>query len=194
MECNGSGHCLVVDNLLICKHDCKLTPCPNFPICDTACPRYILDFNSGVCFGCFKVDKLEFQEEKNWTCPICTISNKISVKLPKCSHKLCMNCVKRIYYPDFSDFPANTVESLQEPKFPYPDQEDDYFNSIIPEPKHSNSSSSPTESWVMNYDKKLEKWRNKWYRFLYKREVGNSENLGADGFIGYIRHCPFCRS
>lgn len=169
MECNGSGHCLIVEKLVICNHECKLEKCPNFNICGTSCPRYILEFNSGLCFGCFNVGILGFQEEKNWYCGICTLGFQESVKLPKCSHKLCIECVKKIYYPSLWDEMQNP-----EPEFPYPELEEEYFQTL-----------SDTTVWTLPEHPKLSKWRTQWY--------GLSVRAGISREPTYIRHCPFCR-
>lgn len=55
---------------------------------------------------------LEFRD--NIDCPIC-FDTKRCVSQPRCSHWVCIDCCKRWIYGD-------------EPQFPYPDIEDEYYN------------------------------------------------------------------
>lgn len=120
MECDGHGYCLNVRQL-VCTHECRLQECPNFRLCGNREPQFILDFNQGVCNACtahFGPHLLDFYDHCTFECPVCLRTTDHPIGLPRCSHRLCLDCFRVIYLDETSPFPA----------FPYsPEQENEYF-------------------------------------------------------------------
>ena len=177
MECNGLGHCLALKDLL-CKYKCKPESCPNFKICDSYLPRYMMDLNNGVCnicIYCIPVTNnsqyvLYFEEEKNWSCPICYEICSQSVRIPKCRHKVCSDCFKKIFFPEYQE------EFFQDaPKFPYPDKEDDYYSTM-----------SVVDDFLSINDRNIIKWKK-------EQHLWNLEKRKQLSSLRFIRHCPICR-
>ena len=102
----------------------------------------------------------------NIECPIC-LEVKRSISQPKCDHTLCIECFKRCYYGD--------DDTENEPKFPYPDIEDEYFDDDDQEnPKWENDY-----PLIKIYNAEWNKWNDK-----REEKHVNESNL---------RVCPLCR-
>lgn len=123
--CHGDGSCLQQSfspNDYIysfpCVHNCKPLPCYNSFVCNRICPLWCLNIHGGTCINCaVSFGKLYFNGTNE--CPVC-LDNKDLIKLPNCSHAMCSDCFKRCYM--YSD-------DINEPPFPYPDIEEEYFDN-----------------------------------------------------------------
>lgn len=177
--CTGVGDCLEqncdrsIDSVyvkyrdVICHHDCQPVKCPNFAVCGEICPQWYFNCHRGWCWSCKDMfgKTLTFLEEPA-ECPICTEVGSCVVQ-PNCTHSVCITCFKRMRI----EGPPRTGE----PQFPYPDREDEYFDT-------GNEPSNPLyhDPLVQQYNRDWERWDNEWnYRH------GMEENL---------RKCPLCRS
>jgi hypothetical protein len=96
-------------------------------------------------------------------CPIC-LEFKRSISHPNCEHTLCIECFKRCYYGD-----DNTEN---EPKFPYPDIEDEYYED------QDNPKWETDYTLIKIYNEEWNKWDDE------KTQKYNEE---------YLRTCPLCR-
>jgi hypothetical protein len=108
-------------------------------------------------FGDLKItEKLE--------CPIC-LEISICVIQPQCTHHVCIDCFKRCH--------LNRNNPEGEPVFPYPEIEDEYFDSA--------ENESKWEDYPL-----IEVYNNEWNAWDGAREekYEREENL---------RKCPICR-
>jgi len=173
-QCDGSGLCLTTT--LVCDYYCKLIECPNAPICMNQEPQFILEFNNGVCTECVtrlgrslenlspSQPALEFKDEIE--CPVC-FQVRAGAKNPRCSHYLCLICLKAIYWYDES------LDGLiPRPEFPKPEQEEDYYSS--PE-------LFINDDLVNEWKRKIGTWNEHrvWYVIHNKK---------------YLKRCPVCRA
>jgi len=97
----------VLDNLIkleeenIKKNQNGDTQCANFEICNDWSYIETLNLRNGLCFNCdgifsdWENGKLIYLD--NTECPIC-LEVKRCVKFLKCSHYVCINDFKRIFY------------------------------------------------------------------------------------------------
>lgn len=127
-SCNGDGNCLVQTGLggneyeqSTCVHNCIPKPCPNYPVCGTVAPQWVLDCNHDHCMNCAIFGwKLKFKYEIE--CPVCLDERNIGVTNPNCEHAICIPCFKRMYYGE--DLPQPSLPSdLDEEYYADPDNE-----------------------------------------------------------------------
>jgi hypothetical protein len=174
--CSGDGDCLTQtfdENTYgknpeySCQHDCQPQECPNFRVCGTLAPRWYFGCHGGRCWGCkYKFGKnLTFLDEPQ-ECPVC-LETGLCVIQPNCSHSICIACFKRTR--------VNGPPRTGEPQFPYPDREDEYFET-------GNESSNPMfhDPLIVKYNADWNLWQDDW-----DRRYASEENL---------RKCPLCRS
>ena len=100
----------------------------------------------------------------NLECSVC-FETKRSIEQPNCKHTLCIDCFKRCYYKCYD------VEN--EPIFPYPDIEDEYYDN------QENSKWDNDYPLIKIYNEECNKWHDK-IEQKYKYEK-------------YLRKCPLCR-
>lgn len=177
MQCDGCGYCLTVHNI-ICEFNCKLCKCSNFTICNNKEPYYILDFNRGVCNDCSvnfgkcienptsSIPKLVFSED-SFTCPVCLQISTKNVKNPRCSHYLCVTCMKAIYVYNIS-----TDEFPKEPSFPHPEKENEYYE---------NPEWFLHDKFVISWKKQMGSWNEDRMKYILTNKK-------------YLKRCPICRS
>jgi hypothetical protein len=121
--CKGNGECLeqISERTYIvsqCAHDCEPQRCPNFIVCRTTCPQWVLDCNHGTCMSC-AIEEWDLKTQEDEDCSTC-FKRKVCVTNPHCDHMLCGKCFRKIYC-------ARNV--WKQPRFPYPkDVEDEYDN------------------------------------------------------------------
>jgi len=90
--CGHKNHNKICD--VFCPHNCKPVECNNFILCENSISEWENKMNSGICFDCtFKYGKINFINEID-ECPIC-LESKPNVKI-FCSHKMCIDCWKKI--------------------------------------------------------------------------------------------------
>jgi hypothetical protein len=148
--------------------------CKNYELCKSILPKWWFDCKGNyLCTNCHMLFDTWDESHKgkgileisdNLECPIC-MENKRSITQPNCEHTLCIECFKRCYYGD--------PDTDNEPKFPYPDIEDEYNDD--PE----NQKWESEYPLIKIYNEEWNKWDDKRY------EKYNNEE--------YLRHCPLCR-
>jgi len=152
--------------------------CKNYELCESVLPKWwfeckgnYLCINCHMLFGTWKFQGQEYKTGKgileisdNAECPIC-LEVKRSISNPNCEHTLCIECFKRCYYGD-----DNTEN---EPKFPYPDIEDEYYEN------QENSKWDKYKPLIKIYNEEWNKWDDE-KNEKYTNEVN-------------LRKCPLCR-
>jgi hypothetical protein len=176
MQCDGSGYCLTVKALL-CTHECRREPCPNVDLCGNEEPRFLLEFNRGVCntcasaFGCSLENPSPSADPvlpvsapaADRECPVCLTNDVALWGQPRCCHMLCVSCLRVIY----------GWESLEEgPPFPLPsDQEDEYYD---------NPNVFLNDPTIQSWKLEMGSWRRQRLQFILQNQR-------------FIKHCPVCR-
>ena len=146
-----------------CPHNCQPTSCANGQICGTVnLPEWVTNFKHGCCISCARQFGKVLAFVGTQECPICMDAGEC-VKQLNCDHYICISCFKRCYYG----------EDPPQPPFPYPEQEDEYYDGDSDDPKWKNDP--VIQKWWEDCDM----WDDKRCR-KYRSE----ENL---------RHCPLCR-
>lgn len=175
--CSGFGECLqqsleigiayTKNTDILCEHNCQPLKCPNFAVCGDESQKWVYGCHGGRCIHC----NMNFR--KNLTindtpeeCPICTEVSQCVV-LPNCTHRLCITCFRRCY--------VNGPPRVGEPPFPYPEKEDEYF-----ETGNEHTNQLYHDPLVMKWNDDWEKWDDEW-----NSKYRNESNL---------RTCPICRA
>ena len=174
--CTGYGECLMqtfdCNNYgkypdMVCEHNCEPVKCPNFAMCENAGPKWYLGCHDGRCQPCnmFFGKNLTFKEEPE-ECPVC-METTLCVGQPNCSHAVCIVCFRRCRF--------NGPPRRGEPPFPYPDKEDEYFDT-------GNEPENPLyhDPLVVKYNRDWNRWEDAW------QEANSMEEN--------LRKCPICRS
>jgi len=152
--------------------------CKNYELCETVLPKWwfeckgnYLCTNCHMMFGTWKFQGQEYKTGKgvleisdNIECPIC-LEVKRSISQPNCEHTLCIKCFQRCWY--------GKDDTENEPKFPYPDIEDEYYED------QDNSKWETNYPLIKIYN---EEW-NKW----------DDEKIQKFDNEEYLRMCPLCR-
>jgi len=83
------------------EEECSTQPCPNAEVCrETSWPLWLMDCHGGRCLNCnchFGRD-LAFDNIAD-ECPVCYEENVRKVKMPFCTHRLCVPCFRRMFAP-----------------------------------------------------------------------------------------------
>ena len=147
--------------------------CKNYELCESVLPKWWFDCkgcylctNCDMMFGTwkneaagiYKTGKGVLDVYDNVECPIC-LDMKRSVSQPNCEHTLCIDCFKRCYYGE------------NEPTFPYPDIEDEYYDD------------SEHPKWDTEYPF-IQIYNNEWEEWDDKKNRNEEEHL---------QRCPLCR-
>jgi hypothetical protein len=134
--------------------------CKNYELCcDTV---FAAPFkNNYLCDDCDNTYEKQLEIKENVECPIC-LDIKRGVLQPRCSHFTCVDCFKLCYY----------FYEIIEPKFPYPDLEDEYDDDIH-NPKWINDYPLIRPYWkeLRNYNSKIKEKKKK----------------------TFLKKCPLCR-
>jgi hypothetical protein len=153
--------------------------CKNYELCRETIPDWWFQCKGNyLCTGChmmfgtWKNEKAGVNQtgkgvldiSDNLDCHIC-LEVKRSISQPNCEHTLCINCFQRCYYGD--------QDTENEPKFPYPDIEDEYDENQE-NPKWDNDY-----PLIQIYNKIWNKWDDE-----KTHKYTNEEHL---------RKCPLCR-
>lgn len=147
--------------------------CRNFEICESWFIIENLHTASGeLCFNC-DVSFSDWENGKHGNgilifkddteCPICLETTRC-VKFPKCNHYICITDFKRCFYGQ---------QRINEPQFPYPELEDDYYLKNQGHPYYEN------DPVIIKYHEEWNNWDN-----YYESKMENEQNL---------RKCPLCR-
>ena len=146
--------------------------CKNFELCksalDTTNPELCLSCQmvfgtSPYTFICRGKGTLDFKD--NVECPVCLDDCKRGVSQPRCEHFTCLDCFKRCYYGDTEG----------EPKFPYPEIEEEYINS-----------DEEYGKWEADYPLILP-----WCNAFNKWNALQDEKYNTES---HLRVCPLCRA
>jgi hypothetical protein len=117
--------------------------------------------NNYLCDECHSAYEKQLEIKDNIECPIC-LEIKKGVSQPLCSHFTCVDCFKLCYYS----------HEIIEPKFPYPDLEDEYDDDMN-NPKWINDYPLIRPYWI-----ELRKYNSK------IKEKNKKE---------FLKICPLCR-
>ena len=137
--------------------------CKNYEVCEDVLPRWWYDCKENyLCTNCDMMFGKPLGINNDTECPIC-LEKKRCIAHPGCQHSTCIDCFKRCYYGDDN--------RDDEPKFPYPDIEDAYYDD--------------PERWLRNYPL-IRKWNDEWNKWEDERqEKYDSESN--------LQRCPVCR-
>ena len=151
------------------KEDGGGIKCKNYVICEAVLPLWWFDCkekylcsNCDIMFGDLGKTDGVLQMSGILECPIC-LENKECISQPRCKHSLCIDCFKRCHYGENPD---------DEPVFPYPDIEDEYYDD-------SQNAKWANYPLIEIYNTAHNKWDDERIE-KYEKE----ENL---------RVCPLCR-
>lgn len=164
MECDGSGLCLTT--FMICNFNCTQEECGNFFVCNNTAPRFILNFNNGLCNDCCTKFGAVLFKVYNIDCPVCLQIKELGSTNPRCIHVLCISCLKSIYWDD-----PNISEFINEPKFPYPSLENDYYE---------NPGEFINDELINSWKKNFGSWNSNRINYIFKNRK-------------YLKRCPICR-
>ena len=122
--CEGDGDCFILiddikeefgkDPNVICKHNCTLKECPNFPMCRNRRPFYILDSHDGFCPICAIVIGRKLETVESALCVGCQKTYNEAIQQPQCQHCLCSRCFKNIYFFYLSEIYESEEDEDQE--------------------------------------------------------------------------------
>jgi hypothetical protein len=76
---------------------CHPVRCPNFELCATEVPLWLLHCHSNRCPLCdvhLNADVVEVQATEEFECAVCYEVCTVAAKLKGCSHSLCVSCFK----------------------------------------------------------------------------------------------------
>lgn len=166
--CKGEGICLLQTDegyrrWKPCQHNCQLVKCPNFALCSTLYPLWLLRAHQGMCYSCnITFGRNLLPATSKDTCPLC-LHSLSEWKLPSCEHEMCTQCVHSIYFgswklksPDkFEEYDPDYIEPIdaQEPTSSDSDSDGDTPYSVNPvnEEQHQPScpvcQASPKQPW-----------------------------------------------
>jgi hypothetical protein len=104
LACRGLGRCLEADDSdpfplagwcgLV---SCLPVRCPNFLLCRRQDPAVMMDAVGGRCLLCnmeFGRSLTFFKPAKGEECPICLECESLQMRLPGCTHSVCLPCYR----------------------------------------------------------------------------------------------------
>ena len=170
MECkNNNKNNNKKYNKLLSRWEIK---CKNYELCESTFPfvnghppkDWVLCIGCDIMFGAWKGGRGILEISDNVECPVC-LEVKRGVSQPKCGHMACIDCFKRCWYGDDN--------SENEPRFPYPEIEEEY--SWSPDDPKWADEYPLIEIYNLTWDKWNDDKEEK-----YKTETN-------------LRKCPVCR-
>lgn len=151
--------------------------CKNYELCKAVLPKLWFEYMGRyLCMECHimfgtwgegensRTGKGILEISDNLECPIC-LEIKRSIIQPNCEHTLCIECFKRCYYGD--------SDNENEPKFPYPNVEDEYYED------ENNQKWKTDYPLIKIYHEEWDKWNDE------KNQKYEEET--------YLQQCPLCR-
>ena len=119
-----------------------------------------------ICYACSldKLHNVNFLIQENGECCIC-FEEKVLLNLPTCTHKVCTQCCKTIYYGSTSiEPPTISINDIERPEWPYP-----FYSSNEEEFKGTR------KDWMIWDDKEAEYsiFTNKYFNEYHKPELNN---------------------
>jgi len=138
--------------------------CKNHIVCDAVLPKWWYDCKGCyLCINCLVLGWGNLRTFIEMECPICLDTNTVITR-PTCEHHpICVSCFKRCYY--------GVREN--EPKFPYPEVEDEYFDD------QDNPKWESDYPLIRTYNKEWNDWED-------LREYKNQTEQN-------LRTCHYCR-
>jgi hypothetical protein len=137
-KCKGDGDCLNqtesgYESNQSCEHKCVPIQCPNYIVCKTILPQWVLHCHSGTCMHCNMMfgkwnndnNKHILKSKDDTECPIC-LETKLCVSQPRCDHYTCVDCFRRCYYG---------VETSNQHDFPYSSDIENEYDTDPENPK-----------------------------------------------------------
>ena len=127
-----------------------------------------------VCMSCTSSGQLgwtDFLNQENGECCVC-LEEKILLKLPTCSHKICLQCCKTIYYGSTDvEPPTISRNDIERPEWPYP------FHC-----SNEEELKGTRKDWMIWDDKEGEysDFTNEYFNEFYKPEL---KNKSYDEFV-----------
>jgi hypothetical protein len=112
-RCSGDGGCWEQsdDDMNVhvrafdCPHNCALVKCPNFAVCGSADPQWLVDCHDGLCGDCavytgpLQIITLPVGQEGQ-ECPVCLEAMAAAVQHDQCPHRTCTGCFRRMVLGD----------------------------------------------------------------------------------------------
>lgn len=152
----------------IADHDVAL--CMNHQVCGTTdLPDWWYECKGHyLCMNC-DIAKLGYLEFSTGECVVCMENDMTLVRIPNCTHHMCVACFKRVLYGKPPVFP----------QFPYDDDVNDAYDDVhrgTPEYDEFIKLYPLIARWERQYD-----WVDEQHDLDHERE----ENL---------RRCPICRA
>ena len=151
--------------------------CKNYELCEAVLPKWWFECKGNyLCTNCHMMfgtwgsgenahtGKGVLEISDNLECPIC-YEVKRSISQPNCEHTVCIECFKRCYYGD--------DDTENEPKFPYPDIEDEYYDN------QENPKWDDDYPLIKKYNEDWNKWDDE------KNQKYENEK--------HLQKCPLCR-
>jgi hypothetical protein len=180
MVCNGDGSCLIQSDIneytrRCCLVDPMCVPVrfPNYLICDTTLPLWVLHCHRGTCMNC-AIEygrRLVFYHpeiSKRPMCPVCLEEQDCFV-LHHCSHGICVPCMRRdgwiLESPQAEDFGFAPPDDWEG------DEDDDTFNA-----------------WAAAEPESYQDYRN-----ALDRQQEERESTATRFSSKVIKQCPVCR-
>ena len=119
-----------------------------------------------ICYSCinYKLRHVNFLIQENGECCVC-IEEKLLLNLPACTHTVCIQCCKTIYYGSTSiEPPKISINDVEYPEWPYP-----FYSSNEEEFKGTR------KDWMIWDDKEAEYsvFTNKYFNEYSKPELNN---------------------
>jgi hypothetical protein len=119
-----------------------------------------------ICYTCINdnLRHVNFLIQENGECCVC-LEEKILLNLPTCTHTVCIQCCKTIYYGSTSIEPPNvSLNDIEHPDWPYP------FHC-----SHEAEFKGTRKDWMIWDDKEevYSVFRNEYFNEFYKQELKN---------------------
>jgi hypothetical protein len=142
-RCSGDGGCWeqseddmnVCVRAFDCPHNCALVKCPNFAVCGSAEPLWVIQCNDGLCGDCaitiggpLQIVALPAAQEgaqgsqEGEECPVCLEVMTAAVQHGACSHRSCAGCFRRMLLG------ARDTSQQEEPS---DDEENEAWNAAL---------------------------------------------------------------
>jgi hypothetical protein len=111
--CEGDGCCWeqseddmdLYERAFDCPHNCALVKCPNFAVCGSAGPLWVIQCHDGLCADCaviiggpLQIVTLPAVQEgqEGEECAVCLEAMTAAVQHGACSHRSCTSCFRRM--------------------------------------------------------------------------------------------------
>jgi hypothetical protein len=134
-----------------------------------------MEFGSWSAGSMVKTGKGKLTFEDNIECPVC-YEIATGVSYPRCDHMICVSCFKRFFYQEGNTKLETLMAEHADPPFPYPDQEDEYFEASGDHPLKSDPK-------VVEWGRQCEKMEDR-RSDIYVTFLDQEKNL---------RVCALCR-